>query len=150
MRYILLLLTVISLAACVSTRTQHGYIMELGEDELNAEVGIDTKDSVLARYGEPSVVPSLNDNTWYYIATSTNSRAYYKTQTRSRTVVAFNFDQEGVVNEVVNYDLTNGMDIALIDRETPTRGKELSVLEQLIGNVGALPTQNGPQTPSDR
>ena len=79
-----------------------------------------------------------------------NSRAYYKTQTRSRTVVAFNFDPEGVVNEVVNYDLANAMDIALIERETPTKGKELSVLEQLIGNVGALPTQNGPQTPSDR
>ncbi len=143
-RYIALLAALATLTACVSTRTRNGYIMERGESELAAEVGVDTKDSVLARYGEPSIIPSLNANSWYYISTTSNARAFYSTETKSRQVVAFNFDRSGKVTEVVEYDLTDGMSLSLVDRETPTRGKELSILEQLIGNVGQLPgTEEG-------
>ena len=32
--------------------------------------------------------------------------------------------------------LDDGQDVAMSDRETPTRGRELTILEQLLGNVG--------------
>ena len=147
LRVIVLITVVVALAACVSTRARHGYIIERGENELTAEAGVDTKTSVLARYGEPSIVPSLNNNTWYYISSTSNARAYYQTQTTTRTVVAFNIDTDGKVTEVNEFNLKDGMQIELVDRETPTRGKELSILEQLVGNVGQLPTTGEGQGP---
>ena len=39
--------------------------------------------------------------------------------------------------ETVNvYTLKDGKAIAFNDRETPTRGREMTVLEQLLGSVG--------------
>ncbi|WP_036766615.1 outer membrane protein assembly factor BamE [Parvularcula oceani] len=135
-------LMVLLAAGCVSTRARHGYVIERGESALEAQVGVDTRESVLARYGEPSVRPALSDDVWYYITSATNSRAFYNTETTQRQVVAFAFDDDGQVTGVETYDLSDGRSVDLVDRETPTRGKELSFLEQLIGGVGQLP---GPQ-----
>lgn len=138
-------LAALVLSGCVSTRSQHGYVVELGESGLDALPGIDSKESVLARFGEPSVRPPLNDDTWYYIAHKTNARAFFRTQVYDRTIVAFNFDGEGMVTEVSTYTLADGTNVAISDKITATRGKELSFWEQLLGGVGAaaLPVPNG-------
>lgn len=129
-------LAALVLSGCVSTRTQHGYVVELGESGLDALPGIDSKESVLARFGEPSVRPPLNDDTWYYIAHKTNARAFFQTQVYDRTIVAFNFDPQGMVIDVTNYTLEDGVNVAISDKVTATRGKELSFWEQLLGGVG--------------
>jgi outer membrane protein assembly factor BamE (lipoprotein component of BamABCDE complex) len=152
MRTLVLLLLCVTTAACVSTRARHGYVVERGEETLDAQVGIDTRESVLARYGEPSVRPALTDDVWYYVSASTNSRAFYETETTAREVVAFAFDQEGRVADVVTYGLEDGKPVDIVSRVTPTRGKELSFLEQLIGGVGqlpGLPQGQGPGAPGN-
>ena len=40
------------------------------------------------------------------------------------------------MESVNNYTLKDGKVIAFNGRETPTRGRELTILEQLLGNVG--------------
>lgn len=147
LRAITLVAVIIALSACVSTRARHGYIIERGETELTAEQGLDSRESVLARYGEPTLRPAMNDNTWYYVTMTTNARAFFRTQTTNRQVVAFNFDNEGSVTAVESYALADGMNINLVDRETPTRGKQLTFIEQLVGSVGQLPPTQGPQVP---
>lgn len=127
------------LPACVSTRDRHGYVIERGETELAALEGIDTKESVLARFGEPSTRAALTDDVWYYISSATNARAFYETETMARTIVAFSFNENGYVAAVEQYTLADGTNIDHVDRVTRTRGKELSVLEQLLGGVGQLP-----------
>lgn len=134
-----LTLGAIALSACVSTRSRHGFVAEANEQELEAQSGIDTKESVIARYGEPSIRPEMNDKSWYYVTFTTNSRAFYRTRTTTREVVAFKFDEEGVVTGVDRFALEDGIPVNIVDRETPSRGKELSVLEQLLGTVGQLP-----------
>ena len=63
-----------------------------------------------------------------------------------RDVVAISFDKESqAVTKVNVYTLKDGRVIAYNNRETPTRGRELTVLEQLFGNlssVGTLPSDN--------
>ena len=55
----------------------------------------------------------------------------------SRNVVAISFDKESeVVKSVNSYTLKDGKVIAFNGRETPTRGRELTILEQILGNVG--------------
>ena len=135
---------------CVSVRTNHGYVLERGETALTAREGIDTKDSVLAKYGEPSLIGTFDRNAWYYLHSRDSSRAFFKPKVQDRTVVAFRFDDDGVVSAVENIKFDEGYKVGMISRTTPTRGKELSFWEQLLGNVGQLPAtpgqgQNGPQ-----
>ena len=149
LRAFVLCLACLGLAACVSTRAQHGYVPERGETALEAEPGIDTKESVLARYGEPSVRPAMFDDVWYYVSSASNSRAFYKTQTTRREVTAFAFDNGGRVFEVATFGLEEGRPVNIVSRTTPTRGKELSFLQQLLGGVGQVPglPGGGPQGP---
>ena len=149
LRALVLGLVAVSLTACVSTRQQHGYVIERGEEALDAQVGIDTRESVLARYGEPSMRPALSDDVWYYVSSGTNSRAFFETETIRRQVTAFAFDEGGRVAAVETYALEDGQGIDLVGRETPTRGKELSFIEQLMGGAGQIPglPGQGPQGP---
>jgi len=137
------------LQGCVSVRTNHGYVLERGETELAAKEGVDTKESVLAKYGEPSLIGTFDPNAWYYLHSRDAARAFFKPKVQDRTVVAFRFDENGTVSSVENIDFSNSFDVKTVSRETPTRGKELSFWEQLLGNVGQLPAggiggQGGP------
>jgi outer membrane protein assembly factor BamE (lipoprotein component of BamABCDE complex) len=127
------------LSGCVSVRQSHGYVLERGESEVNARIGLDTKESVLAKYGEPSMVGTFDENAWYYLASLDQTRAFFKPRAKSRDVVAFHFAEDGLVEKVDRFTIADGLKVNLASRETPTRGKDLSFWEQLLGNVGQLP-----------
>ena len=142
-RVFLLFLSISLLQACVSVRSNHGYVLERGQTELTAEVGLDTKESILAKYGEPSLIGTFDRNAWYYLNSMDAARAFFRPKTQRRAIIAFYFDENGAVNAVDELDLSDGDDIKMIARVTPTRGKELNFWEQLLGNVGQLPAALG-------
>jgi outer membrane protein assembly factor BamE (lipoprotein component of BamABCDE complex) len=148
-RYFAFAAALTALSGCISNRSAHGYVLERGETELDARVGIDTKDSVLAKYGEPSLIGTFDRNAWYYLSALDASRAFFRPQTTARTVVAFHFDGDGKVAKVDHVELADAVDVKMASRTTPTRGKELGFWEQLLGTVGQLPAgglggQGGP------
>jgi outer membrane protein assembly factor BamE (lipoprotein component of BamABCDE complex) len=126
-------------SGCVSVRTSHGYILERGESEVTGRVGLDTKESILAKYGEPSMIGTFDPNAWYYLASFDQSRAFFRPRVTDRAVVAIRFDDTGLVKTVDKVAVDEGIAVKMASRETPTRGKELSIWEQLLGNVGQLP-----------
>ena len=148
-RVFLLFVSLTMLQACVSVRTTHGYVLERDQTEINAEAGFDTKESVLAKFGEPSLIGAFDRDAWYYLHSMDTARAFFRPKTRSRDVVAIYFDGAGVVENVQTLDLEDGENVKLVSRATPTRGKELNFWEQLLGNVGQLPAAIGQegQTP---
>jgi outer membrane protein assembly factor BamE (lipoprotein component of BamABCDE complex) len=93
------------------------------------------------------MVGTFNRNAWYYLYATDQTRAFFKPKTQTRAVIAINFDAEGSVTSLDRYELSDGEDIRLVQRETPTRGKELNFWEQLLGNVGALPAALGEEGP---
>lgn len=147
-RLVFLSLAVLSLQACVSVRSNHGYILERDQEELTGTPGFDTKESILAKYGEPSLIGAFDRDAWYYVNFSNQTRAFFKPKTNRRDVIAFHFDSEGSVESVEQFDLSDGEEIRLVSRETPTRGRELNFWEQLLGNVGQLPTGLGQEGPT--
>jgi outer membrane protein assembly factor BamE (lipoprotein component of BamABCDE complex) len=102
--------------------------------------GEDTRASVLRTLGNPSTRGTFETDTWYYISATREYLAYLRPDTRERRIIAVRFDEDGVVEAVDEYGMEDGRVVALVDRETPTRGRELTILEQLLGNVGRLPT----------
>ena len=126
-------------SACNPTLRSHGFRYADGEvPELTP--GEDTRASVLQRLGNPSTRGTFETDTWYYISATREYLAYLRPDTRERRIIAVRFDEEGVVEAVDEYGMEDGRVVALVDRETPTRGRELTILEQLLGNVGRLPT----------
>lgn len=133
------ILAVVGSTGCVSSRQSHGYIIERGEGALAAELGVDTKETILAKYGEPSMIGTFDPNSWYYFSSLDASRAFFRPKVTARSVVSFHFDGDGKVTKVNNVDLADAVDVKTASRVTPTRGKELGFWEQLLGTVGQLP-----------
>lgn len=127
-------------SGCNPTLRSHGFRYPDG-DVPELTVGEDTQSSVLATLGNPSTRGMFEDDTWYYISATREYLAYLRPDTRERRVIALRFDEEGVLAEKVEYGLEDGRVVAFVDRETPTRGRELTLIEQLLGNVGRLPSE---------
>lgn len=133
-----------SLSACNPILRTHGYIA--GEDKPQAvETETDTKASVLARLGNPSVKGTFSEeietDTWYYMTSVRQRVAYLRPLVEERSITAISFNKDGQVTKVAEYGIEDGRYVNYVDRKTPTRGRELSVLEQVFGTIGRLPTQ---------
>ena len=123
------------MAACSSIERSHGYVPD---QELIAKVrpGVTDKDSVATLLGTPTTITKFRDESWYYIANRSERFAFFKEKTVEQNVLAVRFNDQGIVQDVKSYSLDDGEKIALVDRETATRGKELTVMQQLFGNIG--------------
>jgi outer membrane protein assembly factor BamE (lipoprotein component of BamABCDE complex) len=123
-------------AACNPVRDNHGF-SAVTEDQKKVEVGVDTKSTVLARLGSPSTQSALEDQAaWYYVSTVQERYAFYTPRTVAREVLMVKFDAEGKVSRVETYGMEKGQIVAYNDARTPTRGRELGILEQIFGNIG--------------
>ena len=101
-------------------------------------VGTDTRETVLTKLGSPSTASTFEaENIWYYLSQSTASYTYNLPKVTQRTVTEITFNEaDGIVSNVRTLGLDDGEMIAMNKRETPTRGRSLTILEQLLGNVG--------------
>ncbi len=102
------------------------------------EAGVDTRETVLAKLGTPSTTSTFEtDNVWYYLTQTTQRYTYNKPEVSQRTVTEITFADGGEkVANVRTLGLEDGRQIAMERRETPTRGRQLTILEQLLGNAG--------------
>lgn len=95
-----------------------------------------TKDDVTALLGTPASTSVFGDDRWYYISSKIETVAFFKPEELEREVVVIDFDHTGTVTDIRKLTLQDGQDVTMVARETPSAGRDLSVLEQLLGNVG--------------
>lgn len=100
-----------------------------------------TKADVMALLGTPSSTSAFGDEHWYYISSKMETFAFFKPEELEREVVEIDFDRKGTVTTVRQLGLQDGKQITISTRETPTAGRDMSVLEQLLGNVGKFNTK---------
>ena len=133
------------LTACTAVENQRGYVPD-AEVLGSLAVGQDTKATVAQKLGNPTVAGTFNNDTWYYISSHDVQTAFFATHSVRRNIVAVEFSNTGQIASVKRYGLEDGSIIDYVTRETPTRGRELSLLQQIFnavpGNVGqAAPNQ---------
>lgn len=136
-----ILLTGSLLTACAPIEESHGYVPDAELIE-KLRPGVHDRDSVAELLGSPSSVATFDDGTWYYISRSTERIAFLNRKVVQQDVVVVSFDEAGIVQDVERFSLEDGRQIDLVSRTTPTRGKELTVLEQLFGNLGRFSNAN--------
>ncbi len=125
------------LASSCTTITSHSGYQAIDTNPAELAVGSDTKSTVRAKLGSPSVTSTFDPNVWFYISQVKARAAFRRPQVIKRDIVALNFDKETeVLRTLDTFSLKDGKVIAFNGRETPTRGREMTVLEQLLGSVG--------------
>lgn len=131
------LLAAAAVAACAPTVGRNGF-QPIDVQPADIQAGADDKTSVLAKLGSPSTTSVFEgENIWYYITQTTEQYTFNKAEVSQRSVTAITFNEaDDKVAEVRQLGLEDGQQVAMNDRETPTRGRELTVIEQLLGNVG--------------
>jgi outer membrane protein assembly factor BamE (lipoprotein component of BamABCDE complex) len=136
-----------AVCACAPVTTLSGF-QSIDVKPQDMKVGVDNRTTVMTKLGSPSAIATFDPNIWYYVTQTSDKVAYLRPQVKSRTVIAISFDKaDGKVAGVRTLGLADGYQIAYINRETPTRGRELSALEQLLGTVGRgspIPPDNDP------
>jgi outer membrane protein assembly factor BamE (lipoprotein component of BamABCDE complex) len=132
-----------ALVSCAPAVDQRG---NLPNPDKLAEIhaGSTTKDEVAKILGTPSSVSVFNnDKSWYYISRRTSQTAFLDPDVLDQQVYIVNFDDQGVVKAVDHKVLEDGKEVTPVARATPAPGRELSFLEQLIGNLGKFNGSSG-------
>ncbi len=122
-------------AGCTETIHSRG---NMPDPEVVAQItpGKQTRSDVTRLLGTPSTIATFEREVWLYIGGRVKSKSFFTPEILERKIVAIEFDKSGIVSEVLNHDASKVKNIKLVERETPTKGKEMTVLQQLVGNVG--------------
>lgn len=124
-------------AACSPIASYQGF-QAIDQRPADVKVGQDTRSTVLAKLGSPTDTSTFDKDIWFYVSQIRTQTSFYNPKTVSRNVVAIAFDHDTEqVKSVDTYTLKDGRVIAYNPRETPTRGREMTVLEQMLGSIGA-------------
>jgi outer membrane protein assembly factor BamE (lipoprotein component of BamABCDE complex) len=130
-----------ALSGCQAMYANHGYAPD---DAALAKitVGKDTRDTVAATLGPPSVEGLLNDVGWFYVQSRYKTQGILAPQEIDRQVVAITFTDKGVVANVERFGLDRGQIVPISRRVTTEPVKGQSFLRQLFGNLGAFQASN--------
>ena len=141
-----------ALGACAPITSYSGF-QAIESDPRDVKVGADTKSTVRGRLGSPSATSTFDPNIWFYVNQTKERVAFRRPHVTARSVVAITFNKDSEAVEAVDkLTLRDGKVIAFNGRETPTRGRELTILEQLLGNVGrgSMLPQDDESVPGNR
>ena len=130
----------ISTVACAPKTAVRGSIPTKDQIAL-VTPGVHGQEDVKTILGSPSVISTFDDSTWYYIGRHTKQWAFFKTKTIEQQVLIIRYDANGTVDRISRLDKKDGREIELVERETPSAGKKLGILEQLFGNIGRFGAQ---------
>jgi outer membrane protein assembly factor BamE (lipoprotein component of BamABCDE complex) len=123
------------LAGCTPIIANRGNMLD---EERIAQVksGTSSKNDVFEALGSPSIVSTFDDNTWYYVGQRTEREAFFRPEVTERKIIAVEFDDTDHVKGVDRIGLDQAVDVEPLEETTPAVGREITFMEQLIGNIG--------------
>ena len=124
-----------SLWACSPTVDVRGNL-PLPESLAQIKVGETTEEQVQTLLGSPSTALYYGDETWHYVYQKIETVSFFTPKVIDSSTLTIMFDTAGRVKSITKTGMNDLKPVQAVDRETPTAGKEFSVIEQLLGNVG--------------
>ena len=134
-----------TLGACAPVENQRGYVPDQ-EAVSSIQVGMDTKDTISKKLGDPTTAATFGNDVWYYISSHVQQNAFFAPRATERNILAVEFTKDGKVTDVHKYTLADGRVVDFVSRETPTRGRELTLIQQIFN---AVPGQIGQSAPTE-
>ncbi len=125
----------LALSACSNAVQVRGNMPDM-EEIAEIEPGVHSRQDIVDMLGSPSTVSTFQDRKWYYIGQKTQEFAFLKPEVVDRSVLVVTFDEAGYVDQTSHLTLADSQEIQPVDRTTPTEGRDLTLLQQLFGNLG--------------
>lgn len=122
------------LGGCESVVTQHGNVLD-ANTLSRIEPGKTRLIEVEALFGKPSTAGAFDSGKIYYVSQIMEEPPGGKKITIDRTVVAFSYDNRGVITDMTITDDLTGRTVFHRDEKTPTPGDTFGILEQVFRNV---------------
>ena len=142
--------TALALSGCAPTLKQTGYLQYDANPATDIAVG-DSEATVLDKLGNPSQTSLYDPGEWYYIDQVSMKMTYKQPKVTSRNVTVVRFDKDAkTVAEVKTLTLADGRVLTPTPEKTPTRGRSLTALEQILGTVGQQKLDNSRDTDPGR
>lgn len=115
----------------------NGYVVD--QESLKLIPVGSSREQVLLTMGTPSTTATFDNEVFYYISQKRERPvAFMKPRLVEQQVVAVYFSKDGTVERIGNYTLQDGKVFDTISRTTPTGGRDLTFLQQLLsGGAGA-------------
>jgi outer membrane protein assembly factor BamE (lipoprotein component of BamABCDE complex) len=112
---------ILATGACTRTRDLKGYI---ADQDLIKQIqpGIDNRASVMKTLGRPTVESEFDKQVWYYVV---------------------RFDAKDNVAKIEKLGMDQIVAVNASGDKTPTRGKDISALQQIFGNIGKFSPAGG-------
>lgn len=132
------------LSGCTPVISNRGYTQNL-DAEAGVAIGTDTKTTIEQKLGDPSVQAAFSADAWYYISQKEKQVAFFTPTILDRHVLAVYFDKDGKVADMKHFGLEDGHVVDFESRTTPTRGRELTFLQQLFNATPGVPGGYGSQ-----
>lgn len=98
--------------------------------------GTHTRLDVQQILGSPSSVSLYGEEIWFYIGDRIETLAFLEPDVTERQVVQVRFGPDGVVESVDSFGKERSREIEIVERTTPTRGNEITIVDQILGNIG--------------
>jgi outer membrane protein assembly factor BamE (lipoprotein component of BamABCDE complex) len=122
-------------AACAPKITTHGNMLPKHQIE-QVKVQESGREDVQRLWGPPTATGPIDNNIWYYIGETDSQKGIFAHEVEKRQTIKVVFDEQDRVAEVTTIDPKLSQDIKIVDRKTPSAGKEYTVAQQFIGNLG--------------
>ena len=122
-------------AACEPTIISPGHVWR-GTSAEEIQPGVDTRAAVFQRIGSPTAEGLEQGTPWIYVSDREMKRGARSPVALEQQVVVIRFDSQDRVQSVDVLGPEDRIDIAISAQETLARGQELTLLQQLLGNVG--------------
>jgi len=133
-------LAALVLAACSPIVATRGNLISPAKfQQVHAHTS--TRSDVLQFWGPPTTASTFDSNVWYYIGETTAQKGIFAAEVRKRRMIRVKFDaaNNDSVTEIADLDPKQAKNVALVGRTTPS-GKEFTVVQQFIGNLGKYNT----------
>ncbi|MEZ6021915.1 MAG: outer membrane protein assembly factor BamE [Hyphomonadaceae bacterium] len=107
-------------AACAPVTTYSGFSAERNNVQLqDPQPGVDTRSTVMQRFGSPSTTAVFDQTAWYYVSSTQQQIAFYTPRTTERAVMVVRFDGDTVAS-VEKFGLERGRIVNYSEEVTPT------------------------------
>ncbi|MCT8990795.1 outer membrane protein assembly factor BamE [Chelativorans sp. SCAU2101] len=119
----------------------HGFVID--EEALELVPVGSSREQVLLALGTPSTTATFDNEAFYYISQKrVRGAAFMRPKLVEQQVLAVYFGDDERVRQIAHYGLKDGKVFDFISRTTPTGGREVNFLQQVIAGVasGAPPS----------
>jgi len=134
-RLLSLLTICLMLGACAPTVVTRGNMISDSRFK-DIVAGTSSRADVEQKWGPPTTASTLDPNTWYYIGETTAQKGVFAPEVQKRRLIRVKFSDKDIVAEVTDMDPKLAENIDPVDRRTPTAGREFTVFQQFVGNLG--------------